>query len=61
VRTPQSHLGEKRKQSQVRREGGTWEGKWIEGWGREREEGNLVWYWVREKDQSPEVQKKKWK
>jgi hypothetical protein len=54
-------LGEKRKQSQVRREGGTWEGKWIEGWGREREEGNLVWYWVREKDQSPEVQKKKWK
>ena len=26
-------------------EGGTWEGKWI-GWG----EGNLIWYWVREKD-----------
>jgi hypothetical protein len=25
---PQSHLGERRKQSQVGREGGTWEGNW---------------------------------
>jgi hypothetical protein len=28
----QSHLGESRKQSQVGREWGTWEGKWM-GWG----------------------------
>jgi hypothetical protein len=41
-------LEERRKQSQVGREGGTWEGKWtgVGGW----EEGNLIWYWVREKD-----------
>jgi hypothetical protein len=45
---PQSHFGEKRKQSNVGREGGTWEKKWIgEQWGGER--GNLIWYWVREK------------
>jgi hypothetical protein len=40
---PQSHLGERRKQPQVGREEGTWEGKWkaggVEeqwggGWGR---------------------------
>jgi hypothetical protein len=29
---PQSHLGERRKQSQMGREGGIWEGKWT-GWG----------------------------
>jgi hypothetical protein len=27
VRTPQSHLGERKKQSQMGREGGTWKGK----------------------------------
>jgi hypothetical protein len=27
--TPESHLGERRKQSQVGREGRTWEGKWM--------------------------------
>jgi hypothetical protein len=27
------------------------------GWG----EGNLIWYWVREKDRSPEGQQKEWK
>jgi hypothetical protein len=37
-RIPKSHLGKRRKQSQVGREGGTWEGKWIEWeeWGGER-------------------------
>ena len=30
-------------------EGGTWEGKWM-GVGGVRGEGNLIWYWVREKD-----------
>jgi hypothetical protein len=28
---PQSHLGESRKQSQVVREGGTWDRKWTAG------------------------------
>jgi hypothetical protein len=46
---PQSHLGERRKQSQMGREGGTWEEKWT-GWGVVGGKGNLVWYWVREKD-----------
>jgi hypothetical protein len=49
---PQSHLGERRKQSQVGREGGTCEGKYME-FGRvtgERGEGSLIWFWVREKD-----------
>jgi hypothetical protein len=36
VRTPQFHLGERRKQSQVRREGGTWRES---GWGGGVEEG----------------------
>ena len=32
------------------REGGNWEGEWI-GLRKEwEEEGNLIWYWVREKD-----------
>jgi hypothetical protein len=31
MRMPQSHLGERRKQSQVGMEGGAWEGKWIGG------------------------------
>jgi hypothetical protein len=50
--TPQSHLEEKRKQSQVWRDGGIWEGKWT---GRilGGEEVNLIWYWVREKNRSP--------
>ena len=31
-------------------ERGTWKGKWT-GWGgRGRGEGNLIWYWVREKN-----------
>jgi hypothetical protein len=39
--------GETRKQSQVVREGGTWEEKWTrEGVGGE---GNLIWYFVRER------------
>jgi hypothetical protein len=38
-------LGERRKQPQVRREGGTWEGKSMEV-----VMGDLIWYWVREKD-----------
>jgi hypothetical protein len=44
---PQYHLGGRRKQSQVGRKGGSWEGKWTRV---ERVEGNLIWYWVREKD-----------
>jgi hypothetical protein len=48
---PQSHLGERRKQSQVGREERTWEGKWMGCRGSERGiEENLIWYWVREKD-----------
>jgi hypothetical protein len=56
----QSHSEEKRKQSQVWRDGGIWEGKWT---GRilGGEEGNLIWYWVREKNRSPEDQQKNWK
>jgi hypothetical protein len=30
------------------REGGTWKEKWMGRGGRG--EGNLIWYWVREKD-----------
>jgi hypothetical protein len=26
-----------------------------------REEGKLIWYWVRDKDRSPESQQKEWK
>jgi hypothetical protein len=45
VRTPQSHLGERRKELQVGKVGKTWEGKtWL------GEGGNLIWYWVMEKD-----------
>jgi hypothetical protein len=29
VKTPQSHLEERKKQSQMEREGRTWEGKWM--------------------------------
>jgi hypothetical protein len=29
-------------------------------WGLVGGEGNLIWYWVREKDWSPEGQKKEW-
>jgi hypothetical protein len=39
VRTPQSHLGGRRKQSQVGREGGTWEGNWTGKAGKEGKEG----------------------
>jgi hypothetical protein len=47
----QSHLGERRKQSQVRREGGRdLEGNVARVGDQWRVEGNLVWYWVREKD-----------
>jgi hypothetical protein len=34
----------KKEEEEVRREGETWEGKWMGG------DGNLTWYWVREKD-----------
>jgi hypothetical protein len=40
---PQSHLGGRKKQPQVGREGGTWEGK---GDGRAAcDKGNLIRYW----------------
>jgi hypothetical protein len=35
---PQSHLGERRKQSQGGREGGTWEGKGTVGWRGEHDQ-----------------------
>jgi hypothetical protein len=38
---PQSHLGDRRKLSEVGV--GIW-------WAEEGGEGNLIWYWVREKD-----------
>jgi hypothetical protein len=46
---PQFHLGERRNHSQVEREEGTWEGN---RWGSREWKGggNLLWYWVREKD-----------
>jgi hypothetical protein len=52
---PQFHLGERRKQSQVRRERGTWEGPGRESGqgeyvGSGEGEGNLIWFWVGEKD-----------
>jgi hypothetical protein len=50
MRVPQSHLGGRRKQSQVRRERGTWEGKWMGGIGEERG-----------KDWNPLGQQKEWK
>jgi hypothetical protein len=37
----QSHLGERRKQKQVEREGRIWEGKWM-GWGGGGKEPDLV-------------------
>jgi hypothetical protein len=42
-----------------RREGGAWKGKNMGG--EYREEGNLIWYWVREKGWSLEGQQKEWK
>ena len=45
MRMPQSHFGEKK--AITSREGGTWEGKWM---GVVMEAGNLIWYWVREKN-----------
>jgi hypothetical protein len=47
---PKSHLGERRKQSQMGRERGTWEGKVDRGEEVVGGEGNLIWYWVRETD-----------
>ena len=42
-RTPQSHLGGRRKQSQVGRKCGTWRGKWAGMWGNQgRGETDLV-------------------
>jgi hypothetical protein len=62
VRMPQSHLGGRRKQSQVRREGGSWKGKWmVVGKSWVGEVGNLICYWVKEKGQNPEGQQKEWK
>jgi hypothetical protein len=64
VRTPQSHLGGRRKQPQGGGGGGGERGGperergWLGvGWGRE----NMIWYWVKEKDRSLESQQKKWK
>jgi hypothetical protein len=57
---PQSHLGERRKQSQVGREGRTWEGKWM-GEGRGRGvgvEGNLIWYWMRKRTEALRASRK---
>jgi hypothetical protein len=45
----QSHLGERRKQSQVETEGETWEGQWTRV-GDKGVEVNLIWYWERKKD-----------
>jgi hypothetical protein len=45
MRMSQSHLGGKRKQSHVGREGGTWEGKWTgqnRGGGGKKREPDLV-------------------
>jgi hypothetical protein len=53
-------LIERRKLSEVWKKGGTWVGKWT-GWREHGGEGNLIWYWVREKDRSPEGQQKEWK
>jgi hypothetical protein len=41
-------LGREKKTITSRRDRGTWEEKWT-GLGGHRE-GNLIWYWVREKD-----------
>jgi hypothetical protein len=49
MRITQSHLGERRKQSPVERERGTLEEKWMGG-GSQGGEGNLIWYWIREKN-----------
>jgi hypothetical protein len=55
VRTPQSHLGGRRKQSQDGgREGPGWES------GEGGEEENMIKYWVGGKDWSPEGQQKEW-
>jgi hypothetical protein len=50
MRMLQSHLGERRKISQVRREGGGLEGKVDSREETEGGEGNLIWYCMREKD-----------
>jgi hypothetical protein len=55
LRTPQSYLGGRRKQSQVATEGGTWEGKWT----RLGSGGDLVL--GERKGLSPEDQQKEWK
>jgi hypothetical protein len=39
-------------------EGAERESGWV---GECEEEGNLIWYWVREKEPSPEGQQKEWK
>jgi hypothetical protein len=48
------------KKSITSREGGRDLGK-ESRWGEEGEEGNLIWYWVREKDWSPEGRQKECK
>jgi hypothetical protein len=55
-------LGREKKEITSGREEGTWEGK-CTGWrgSRSRRKGNLVWYWIREKNWSPEGQQKEWK
>jgi hypothetical protein len=52
VRMPQSHLGGRRKQSLTSAKAGTWD--WMWSGGGVGGEVNLIWYWVREKDWSPD-------
>ena len=40
---------EKKAITSGRRDGGIWEGKWLEGEEGVGGEDNLIWYWVREK------------
>jgi hypothetical protein len=47
---PQFYLGKRRKQSLLGREGRIWKEKWTVQKGSRVREGNLIWYWVREKD-----------
>jgi hypothetical protein len=48
---PHSHLGERRKQTITSGEGGSnLRGKVDRVGGQWEVEGNLIWYWVREKD-----------
>ena len=53
MRTPQSYLGGRINQSQMGMGGGIRKGfrRKVDGGGERVEgEGNMIWYWVREKD-----------